>query len=117
VHAEAPTAAATDWRQITALCTRLLRIQPSPAVELNRAVAVAMCQGAENGLGLIDDLLERGELARYHLAQAARADLYRRLGRDAEARASYEKALALLGQDGRREAERRFLSGRLKELK
>ena len=117
VHAEAPTAASTDWRQITALYTRLLRIQPSPVVELNRAVAVAMYEGPERGLRLIDELLERGELAKYHLAHAARADLCRRLGRDAEARASYEKALALLGQDARREPERRFLSGRLEELK
>jgi RNA polymerase sigma-70 factor (ECF subfamily) len=117
VHAEASSAASTDWRQITLLYDRLLRIQPSPVVELNRAVAVAMYEGAEKGLRLIDDLLERGELAKYHLAHAARADLCRRLGRDPEARASYEKALDLLGQDDRREQERRFLSGRLEELK
>jgi RNA polymerase sigma-70 factor, ECF subfamily len=117
VHAEASSAASTDWRQITALYTRLLRIQPSPVVELNRAVAVAMYEGPEKGLRLIDDLLKRGELATYHLAHAARADLCRRLGWNSEARASYEKALALLGQDARREPERRFLSGRLEELK
>src|SRR6185312_1117609 len=113
VHAEASTAASTDWRQITALYTRLLRIQPSPVVELNRAVAVAMYEGPEKGLRLIDDLLERGKLATYHLAHAARADLCRRLGRNSEARASYEKALALV----RLEPERRFLAGRLRALK
>jgi RNA polymerase sigma-70 factor, ECF subfamily len=117
VHAEASSAASTDWRQITALYTRLLRIQPSPVVELNRPVAVAMYEGPEKGLRLIDDLLKRGELATYHLAHAARADLCRRLGWNSEARASYEKALALLGQDARREPERRFLSGRLEEWK
>ena len=113
VHAEASTAASTDWRQITALYTSLLRIQSSPVVELNRAVAVAMYEGPEKGLHLIDDLLERGELASYHLAHAARADLCRRLGRNSKARASYEKALALV----RLEPERRFLAGRLRELK
>ena len=113
VHADASTAASTDWRQITALYDRLLRIQPSPVVELNRAVAVAMCEGPEKGLRLIDDLLERGELVNYHLAHAARAELCRRLGRIPEARTSYEKALSLV----RQEPERRFLAGRLRELK
>jgi RNA polymerase sigma-70 factor, ECF subfamily len=113
VHADASIAASTDWRQITALYDRLLRIQPSPVVELNRAVAVAMCEEPEKGLGLIDDLLERGELANYHLAHSARAELCRRLGRIPEARTSYEKALSLV----RQEPERRFLAGRLRELK
>ena len=113
VHADASTAASTDWRQITGLYDRLLRIQPSPVVELNRAVAVAMCEGPEKGLRLIDDLLERGELVNYHLAHSARAELCRRLGRIPEARTSYEKALSLV----RQEPERRFLAGRLRELK
>ena len=113
VHADASTAASTDWRQITALYDRLLRIQPSPVVELNRAVAVAMCEGPEKGLRLIDDLLERGELVNYHLAHSARAELCRRLGRIPEARTSYEKALSLV----RQEPERRFAAGRLRELK
>ena len=82
-------------------------------MELNRAVAVAMCEGPEKGLRLIDDLLERGELVNYHLAHAARAELCRRLGRIPEARTSYEKALSLV----RQESERRFLAGRLRELK
>jgi RNA polymerase sigma-70 factor, ECF subfamily len=112
VHAEASSAASTDWRQITLLFDRLIRIQPSPVVELNRAVAVAMCEGPEQGLRLIDGLLAREELANYHLAHSARADLCRRLGRIPEARASYEKALAL----ARQEPERRFLAGRLEEL-
>ena len=113
VHAESSSAASTDWRQITLLYDRLMRIQPSPVVELNRAVAVAMHKGPAQGLCLIDDLLAREELANYSLAHSARADLCRRLGRLPEARASYEKALALAPQ----EAERRFLSGRLEELK
>ena len=113
VHAESFSGASTDWRQITLLYDRLMRIQPSPVVELNRAVAVAMSEGPEQGLCLIDDLLAREELANYHLAHSARADLCRRLGRLPEARASYEKALALAPQ----EAEQRFLSGRLEELK
>jgi RNA polymerase sigma-70 factor (ECF subfamily) len=117
VHAEASSAASTDWHQITLLYDRLLRIQPSPVVELNRAVEVAMCEGPEQGLGLIDDLLAREELANYHLAHSARADLCRRLGRLPEARASYEKALALVPHDPRQEPERRFLAGRLRELK
>jgi len=113
VHAESSSAASTDWRQITLLYDRLMRIQPSPVVELNRAVAVAMHEGPAQGLCLIDDLLAREELANYSLAHSARADLCRRLGRLPEARASYEKALALAPQ----QAERRFLSGRLEELK
>src|ERR1700733_456240 len=113
VHAEASSTASTDWRQITLLYDRLIRIQPSPVVELHRAVAVAMCEGPEQGLRLIDGLLAREELANYHLAHSARADLCRRLGRLSEARASYEKALALAGQ----EPDRRFLAGRLRELK
>jgi RNA polymerase sigma-70 factor (ECF subfamily) len=91
VHAESSSAASTEWRQITLLYDRLLRIQPSPGVELNRAVAIAMCEGPEQGLRRINDLLERGELANYHLAHAARADLCRRSGRIPGARASYEK--------------------------
>jgi len=91
----------------------VIRIQPSPVVELNRAVAIAMHEGPEQGLRLIDGLLAREELANYPLAYSARADLCRRLGRLPEARASYEKALAL----ARREPERRFLSGWLEELK
>ncbi len=113
VHAEASSGASTDWRQITLLYDRLLRIQPSPVVELNRAVAVAMSEGLEQGLRLIDGLLAREELANYHLAHSARADLCRRVGRLAEARASYERALALAPL----EPERRFLAGRLRELK
>jgi RNA polymerase sigma-70 factor, ECF subfamily len=113
VHAEASSTASTDWRQITLLYDGLIRIHPSPVVELNRAVAVAMWEGPEQGLRLIDGLLGREELANYHLAHSARADLCRRLGRLSEARASYEKALALAGQ----ESERRFLAGRLRELK
>ena len=95
VHAEAPTAAATDWRQIVGLYDVLLRVDPSPVVELNRAAAIAMRDGPAAGLALIDAILARGELADYHLAHSARADLCRRLGRTAEARASYERALAL----------------------
>jgi RNA polymerase sigma-70 factor (ECF subfamily) len=113
VHAESSSVASTDWRQITRLYDQLLRIQPSPVVELNRAVAVAMCEGPEKGLSLIDDLVAREPLSHYHLAHSARADLCRRLGRIPEARASYEKALALAQQ----EPERRFLARRLEELK
>lgn len=112
VHAGARSPASTDWRQVTLLYNELMRIQPSPVVELNRAVAIAMCDGPEQGLRLIDDLLAREELCGYHLAHSARADLCRRLGRFAEARNSYEKALALV----RSEPERRFLTGRLGEL-
>src|SRR5450755_4268698 len=113
VHAEAESTAVTDWRQIVALYDRLLRIQPSPVVRLNRAVAIAMCDGPEAGLAHIDALLEQGELANYYLAHSARAEMYRRLGRTAEARASYEKALALTQQ----EPERRFLQERIRQLK
>jgi len=112
VHAEADSAAATDWRQIIMLYDRLLSIQRSPVIELNRAVAIAMYRGPESGLGLIDDLLARGELETYHLAHATRGDLCRRLGRTAEARSSYERALALVQQ----EPERRFLQERLRSL-
>jgi RNA polymerase sigma-70 factor, ECF subfamily len=113
VHAGSASVASTDWREITLLYDRLLQIQPSPVVELNRAVAVAMCEGLEQGLHLIDDLLAREQLSQYHLAHSARADLCRRLGRIPEARASYEKALAL----ARQEPDRRFLAKRLEELK
>jgi RNA polymerase sigma-70 factor (ECF subfamily) len=113
VHAEAEYVAATDWRQIVALYNQLLRIQPSPVVELNRAVAIAMSDGPEAGLTHIDAMLEHGELANYYLAHSARADLYRRLGRTAEARSSYEKALALTQQ----EPERQFLQERIRQLK
>ena len=105
--------AATDWREIVALYNQLVRIQPSPVVYLNRAVAIAMRDGPEAGLKHIDAILEHGELANYYLAHSARADLYRRLGRTAEARASYEKALSLVQQ----EPERRFLTKRIEELK
>jgi RNA polymerase sigma-70 factor (ECF subfamily) len=113
VHAEAPGAAATDWAQIVALYDVLARLDPSPVVALNRAVAVAMRDGPAAGLALVESILAGGELAYYHLAHAARADLCRRLGRSAEARASYERALAL----ARQEPERRFLKQRLAELK
>jgi len=113
VHAEAESVAVTDWRQIVALYDRLLRIQPSPVVQLNRAVAIAECDGPEAGLTHIDAVLEQGELANYYLAHSARADMYRRLGRTAEARASYEKALALTQQ----EPERQFLQERIRQLK
>jgi RNA polymerase sigma-70 factor, ECF subfamily len=112
VHAEAPNAAATDWAEITRLYGGLLRMEPSPVVELNRAVAVAMRDGPDAGLTLIDAILARGDLTDYHLAHAARADLCRRLARTGEARASYEMALSL----ARQEPERRFLERRLAEL-
>jgi RNA polymerase sigma-70 factor (ECF subfamily) len=113
VHAEAESAAATDWRQIVALYNQLVRIQPSPVVHLNRAVAIAERDGPAVGLAHIDALLEHGELANYYLAHAARAELYRRLGKTAEARSSYEKALALTQQ----EPERQFLQERIRQLK
>jgi RNA polymerase sigma-70 factor (ECF subfamily) len=113
VHAEAESAAATDWRQIVAIYDQLVRIHPSPVAQLNRAVAIAMCDGPEVGLTHIDAVLEHGELADYYLAHSARADMYRRLGRTAEARASYEKALALTQQ----EPERQFLQERIRQLK
>ncbi|HEY1938738.1 MAG TPA: RNA polymerase sigma factor [Candidatus Angelobacter sp.] len=113
VHAQAESAALTDWPQIVALYSQLARIQPSPVVQLNRAVAIAMRDGPEAGLAHIDAVLEHGELANYYLAHSARADMYRRLGRTAEARSSYEKALALTQQ----EPERQFLQDRIRQLK
>jgi len=112
VHAEAATAATTDWGQIVGLYDVLARAAPSPVVELNRAAAVAMRDGPAAGLALIDAILARGELADYHLAHSARAELCRRLGRTAEARAAYERALALARQG----PQRRFLERRLGEL-
>ena len=112
VHAEAATADATDWPQIVGLYDVLLRADPSPVAELNRAAAVAMRDGPAAGLALIDALLARGELADYHLAHSARADLLRRLGRTAEARDAYQRALEL----ARQEPERRFIARRLGEV-
>jgi RNA polymerase sigma-70 factor (ECF subfamily) len=112
VHAQAPTAAATDWKRIVELYSLLLQAEPSPVIELNRAVAVAMRDGPATGLELVDALLGQGELATYHLAHATRADLCRRLGRTKEARTSYQLALSLTQQ----ETERRFLERRLAEL-
>jgi RNA polymerase sigma-70 factor (ECF subfamily) len=112
VHAEAPRPAATDWARIVGLYDVLVQADPSPVVELNRAVAIAMRDGPDAGLALIDLVLARGDLANYHLAHAARADLCRRLGRTVEARAAYERALGLTQQ----EPERRFLKRRLSEL-
>lgn len=112
VHADARTPEETDWPQIVALYDALLAIHPSPVVALNRAVAVAMRDGPLAGLALVDELLARGHLADYHLAHAARADLLRRLGRSAEARAAYEQSLSL----ARQEPERRFLTRRLAQL-
>jgi RNA polymerase sigma-70 factor, ECF subfamily len=112
VHAEAPSAAKTDWAQIVVLYDLLLQAERSPIVELNRAVAVAMRDGFLAGLQSIDNILARGDLAEYHLAHAARADLCRRLGRIDAARAAYQQALALVKQ----EPERRFLQKRLREL-
>jgi RNA polymerase sigma-70 factor (ECF subfamily) len=107
VHDDAPTAAATDWRQIVALYDQLTVLAPSPVVALNRAVAVAEVEGPAAGLALLDGLA----LPRHHLLPAVRADLLRRLGRDAEAAAAYEEALALAGNT----AERAFLRQRLAE--
>jgi RNA polymerase sigma-70 factor (ECF subfamily) len=112
LHAQATSAEATDWNQIVALYDVLLRAEPSPVIELNRAVAVAMRDGPAAGLSLVDALLERGELVDYRLAHAARADLNRRLGRTADARAAYAAALALT----RQESEQRYLQRRLDEL-
>jgi RNA polymerase sigma-70 factor (ECF subfamily) len=112
VHGESPNAASTDWRQIVGLYDILLRIEPTPVVELNRAVAVAMADGPAAGLTQIDAILARGDLAEYYLAHSARADLCRRLGRRADAIAAYERAIALTKQ----EPERRFLMRRLAEL-
>jgi RNA polymerase sigma-70 factor, ECF subfamily len=111
-HARAPTAEATDWDRIVGLYDLLARADPSPVVELNRAVAVAMRDGPAAGLALVDNLLGRGRLDAYHLAHAARADLLRRLGRPAEARAAYRRALDLAGH----EPERRFIRRRLDQL-
>ena len=113
VHAEAPTAAATDWGEIVGLYDVLLRMNPSPVIELNRAVAVAMRDGYDTGLAIIDALFRRGDLRDYRFAHAARADLCRRLGRVSEARASYVRALELT----RQEPERRFIERRLAELR
>jgi RNA polymerase sigma-70 factor (ECF subfamily) len=112
VHAAAPTASETDWAQMVTLYDVLARVEPSPVVELNRAVAVAMRDGPRAGLELIDAILDHGELTDYHLAHAARADLCRRLGRTTDARTAYQRALAL----ARQEPERRFLQRRLGEL-
>jgi RNA polymerase sigma-70 factor (ECF subfamily) len=112
VHAAAPTAAETNWAEIVGWYDVLLRLEPTPVVELNRAVAVAMRDGPAAGLALVDELLERGELADYHLSHAVRADLCRRLGQSAAARAAYARALALT----QLEPERRFLEMRLAEL-
>jgi len=105
-HAQAATAQATDWGRVVGLYDLLVRADPSPVVELNRAVAVAMRDGPASGLALIDAVLARGDLDAYHLAHAARADLLRRLGQTAQARAAYERALALT----RQEPERRFIT-------
>jgi RNA polymerase sigma-70 factor (ECF subfamily) len=113
VHAGAASADATDWEEIVGLYDVLLGAHPSPVVELNRAVAVAMRDGPAEGLALIDAVLAQGDLSDYHLAHAARADLCRRLGKTAQARASYKRAIAL----ARQEPERRFLERRLAELR
>ena len=112
VHAEARTPETTDWRQICVLYAALLAMQPSPVIELNRAAAVAMHEGPAAGLALIDALVARGELRDYYYVHAARADLYRRLGRRQEARAAYEQAHAL----AKSEPEQRYLEKRLREL-
>jgi RNA polymerase sigma-70 factor (ECF subfamily) len=112
VHAEAPTSATTDWAQIVGLYDVLARADPSPVVQLNRAVAVGIRDGPEAGLALIDPILEAGELENYHLAWSARADLCRRLGRTTEAREAYQRALTLT----RQEPERRFLARRIASL-
>ncbi len=112
VHGEALSAAATDWTQIVGLYDVLLSADPSPVIELNRAVAIAMWDGAAAGLALIDEILARGDLADYHFAHSARAELCRRLGQAEEAHAAYRRALAL----ARQEPERRFLERRLAEL-
>src|SRR4029453_12751600 len=112
VHAEAPDPGATDWSEIVGLYDVLLRTDPSPVIELNRAVAVAMRDGPAAGLVLVEAILDRGDLQDYRFAHAARAELHRRLGRKAEARDSFERALSLT----RQEPERRFLERRLAEL-
>ncbi|QSL89091.1 RNA polymerase sigma factor [Pseudomonas atacamensis] len=112
VHAEAPSAAQTDWQQIVGLYDVLLRAVPSPVIELNRAVAVAKRDGALAGLLVIEGILARGELQDYHLAHSARAEFCRQLGRVEQARAAYQRALELT----RQEPERRFIEGRLRDL-
>ena len=112
IHAEAPSSAATDWNEIVGLYDLLKRVDPSPVVELNRAVAVAMRDGDAEGLRLMDELLAAGELQNYSFAHAGRAELCRRLGRNDEARESYLRALDLMEQ----EPERRFMQRRLREL-
>ena len=112
VHARAPTAAATDWGRIVKLYDQLLVADPSPVVELNRAVSIAMRDGPDAGISLVDSLLERGVLDDYHLVHAARADLLRQVGQTGEARAAYQRALEL----ARKEPERRFLARRIAEL-
>ena len=112
VHAEAATADATDWAQIVGLYDVLARADPSPVIELNRAAAIAMHDGPEAGLAIVDAIMARGDLDGYHLAHSARADLCRRLGRVADARAAYQRALELVQQ----EPARRFLEKRLREL-
>jgi RNA polymerase sigma-70 factor (ECF subfamily) len=112
VHAQAPDTARTDWARIVGWYDLLAQASPSPIVDLNRAVAVAMRDGPEAGLALVDAILESGDLAEYHLAHSTRADLLRRLGRHDEAADAYRQALAL----ARQEPERRFLEGRLREL-
>jgi RNA polymerase sigma-70 factor (ECF subfamily) len=112
VHAEAASASATDWAQIVGLYDVLARADPSPVIELNRAAAIAMRDGPAAGLAIVDGIMARGDLEGYHLAHSARADLCRRLGRAADARAAYQRALELV----RQEPERRFLERRLREL-
>ena len=112
VHAEAPTATVTDWPQIAALYELLVKADPTPVIELNRAAAIAMRDGPAAGLELIDAILARGDLRDYRFAHAARADLLRRIGRRGDAVASYQRALSLTTQ----ETERRFLERRLVEL-
>jgi len=112
IHAEAPTAEATDWPQIVGIYDVLVRADRSPVIELNRAAAVAMRDGPAAGVALIDAILARGELADYQFAHSARGELLRRLGRNEEARAAYERALTLTNQ----ETERRFLEGRMRSL-
>ena len=112
VHAEAPSSAQTDWNEIAGLYDVLLRTDPSPVIELNRAAAIAMRDGPEHGLALIDAILVRGDLMEYHLAHAARADLLRRLGRKPEAIAAYNRTLELVTE----EPERRLVQRRLTEL-
>jgi RNA polymerase sigma-70 factor (ECF subfamily) len=113
LHAEASSSAATDWAEIVGLYDVLLRMEPSPVIELNRAAAIAMRDGPERGLELIDAILARGDLEGYHLVHAARADLFRRLGRNADARAAYERALELAVE----EPERRLIQRRLEDLR